>query len=53
MEGVPWWVVGSLFFFYGENVSNFWRNYPFFSKKNRQNSPLFLGSVSPVMAKSV
>jgi hypothetical protein len=42
MEGVPWWVVGSLFFFYGGNVSNFWRNYPlFFQKKFAKTPPYF------------
>lgn len=35
-----WWAV---FFFYGEKVSNFWRNFPFFFKKNLPKFPLIFG----------
>jgi hypothetical protein len=38
-----WWAV--FFFFYGENVSNFWRNYPlFFQKQFAKNTPNFWGA---------
>ncbi len=52
MEGVPWWVVGSLFLLWRKRLK-FLAKLAFFSERIRQNSPLFLGRVSPVMTKSV
>jgi hypothetical protein len=53
MKGVPWWVVGSLFLLWRQRLK-FLAKLPLFNSKIiRQNSPLFLGSVSQVMAKSV
>jgi hypothetical protein len=46
-----WWAVFFSFMAKTSQISG--ETTPFFSKKIRQNSPLFLRSVSPVMAKSV